>query len=122
MLILLCQGAFPYAALKQSRKKAKVGVSELVVDRLMPGEDALTMRSRDAEHWIAVYAEMIGFKRQVLDRVLVGLDAVSNEARTELSEDVELIQAQMHRYERRLSFWADRAGVLNGAGPGNGEA
>ncbi|HKB33274.1 MAG TPA: hypothetical protein VKF16_05355 [Candidatus Dormibacteraeota bacterium] len=88
----------------------------------MPGEDTKTMRSRDAEHWISVYAEMIGFKRQVLDRVLVGLDAVSKEARTELSEDVELIQAQMHRYERRLSFWAGRAGVLNGAGPGDGKA
>src|SRR5258708_3531802 len=107
--------------MKQPRK-AKITVKDVVEDRLMPGEDTQTLRSRDAEHWIAVYAEMIGFKRHVLDRVFVGLDAVSNEARTELSEDVQLIEAQMHRYERRLRFWAGRAGVLNGAGVGDGAA
>jgi hypothetical protein len=78
----------------------------------MPGEDPETIRPRDAAHWIGIYAEMIGFKRQVLERVVVGLDGVSREARTELSEDVDLIEAQMHRYERRLQFWSAREGVL----------
>ena len=66
-----------------------------------------------------LYAEMIGFKRQVLGRVTAGLDGVSQEARTELSEDVDLIEAQMRRYERRLSFWSERAGKLNGVDPGS---
>jgi hypothetical protein len=64
-----------------------------------------------------IYAEMIGFKRQVLGRVTIGLDGVSQEARTELSEDVDLIEAQMRRYERRLGYWSDRASELNGVDP-----
>jgi hypothetical protein len=83
-------------------------------DRLMPGENPKSIRPRDAAHWMEIYAEMIEFKRQVLGRVTVGLDGVSQEARSELSEDVDLIEAQMRRYERRLRFWSDRAGELNG--------
>ena len=83
----------------------------------MAGEDPKSIRPRDAAHWMKIYAEMIGFKRQVLGRVTVGLDGVSAEARTELSVDVELIEAQMKRYERRLRFWSDRAGQLNGVDP-----
>jgi hypothetical protein len=64
-----------------------------------------------------IYTEMIGFKRQVLGRVNVGLDGVSREARAELSEDVDLIEAQMRRYERRLRYWSDRSGELNGVDP-----
>jgi hypothetical protein len=87
----------------------------------MPGEDPETIRARDAIHWIAIYREMIGFKIQILNRVGAGLTSVSAEARTELTEDVDLISAQLARYERRLQFWLTRAGVLsakNGAGDG----
>ena len=85
----------------------------------MPGEDPKSIRPRDAAHWMKIYAEMIGFKRKVLGRVNVSLDGVSREARNELSEDVELIEAQMRRYERRLRYWSDRAGALNGVDPGS---
>jgi hypothetical protein len=86
-------------------------------DRLMPGEDPKSIRPRDAAHWMEIYSEMIGFKRQVLGRVTVGLDGVSQEARIELSEDVDLIEAQMRRYERRLQYWSDRAGELKDGDP-----
>jgi hypothetical protein len=113
---LLCQQA-PNEAVTQSGEKARVAnrSSKATSDRLLPGEDPKTIRPADAAHWIGIYAEMIGFKRQVLERVVLGLDGVSREARTELSEDVDLIEAQMHRYERRLEFWSTRAGVLTAA-------
>ncbi len=82
---------------------------EYQLDRLLAGEDPETIRPREAIHWIAIYREMIGFKVQVLSRVGEGLQGVSKEAHAELSEDVDLIEAQLVRYERRLKFWLKRA-------------
>jgi hypothetical protein len=81
-------------------------------DRLLEGEDSGTVRPEDAAHWIAIYTEMIFFKTQLLTRVMIGLDAVSDEARKELKEDVDLVEAQLERYERRLEFWSHRAVAL----------
>ena len=86
--------------------------SESNGDRLLAGEDPSTIRPRDAEHWVRVYAEMIGFKNRLLTRVNEGLESVSLEARNELQEDVDLIEAQLERYERRLRFWKDGASAL----------
>jgi hypothetical protein len=59
---------------------------------------------------------MIGFKMQLLKRVSEGLEGVSREARNELQEDVDLIEAQMERYERRLRFWTQSASALTTRG------
>jgi hypothetical protein len=84
-------------------------------DRLLAGEDPETIRPRDAHHWITVYAELVGFKNQLLVRVNEGMEAVSSAARVDLQEDVDLVVAQLGRYERRLRFWSARAGVLTAA-------
>jgi hypothetical protein len=84
-------------------------------DRLLAGEDPETIRPRDAHHWITVYAELVGFKNQLLVRVNEGMEAVSSAARVDLQEDVDLVVAQLGRYERRLRFWSARAGVLAAA-------
>ena len=74
--------------------------------RLLDGEDPGTIRPQDARHWIEVYAEMIAFKRTMLDQVTAALDGVSDEARMDLKGDVGLLEAQLRRYERRSEFWA----------------
>ena len=99
--------------MKRMKPSANSGdLSKSNGDRLLAGEDPLTIRPRDAHHWVGVYAEMIGFKTQLLKRVNEGLEGVSHEARNELQEDVDLIAAQMERYERRLRFWSRRASDL----------
>jgi hypothetical protein len=105
--------------MEKSRTKRGFGPDqpESNPERLLAGEDPETILPRDAIHWIAIYREMINFKIQVLNRVGEGLRGVSDEAKTELSEDVDLIEAQLGRYERRLKFWLKRVDTLT---PNNG--
>jgi len=88
---------------------------KLESDRLLAGEDPETIRPRDAHHWITIYAELVGFKNQLLVRVNEGMEGVSSAARVDLQDDVDLVVAQLGRYERRLRFWSARAGVLTAA-------
>jgi hypothetical protein len=81
-------------------------------DRLLADEDPDTIRPRDASYWITIYREMVGFKKQLLAKVKTDLQNVSPAARIDLAEDVVLIESQLARYERRLTFWSDRAIAL----------
>jgi hypothetical protein len=83
--------------------------------RLLPGENPLTPYAEDAIHWTRVYGELIRYK----DQMLVVLDAqvrrASEPARADLEDiDVQLMQGQRRRYQRRLQFWQERARELAG--------
>ena len=77
-------------------------------DRLLEGEDPESMRPQDTRHWISVYREMIAFKDDLLKRVIGRLEHVSAAAKSDLSDDVTLIQGQLDRYQRRMDFWVER--------------
>jgi len=77
-------------------------------DRLLEGEDPASLRPQDTRHWISVYREMIAFKEDLLERVTGDLAHVSAAAKVDLNDDVKLIDAQLKRYRRRLSYWVDR--------------
>jgi Transcriptional regulatory protein, C terminal len=77
-------------------------------DRLLEGEDPASLRPQDTKHWISVYREMIAFKEDLLERVTGDLVHVSAAAKIDLNDDVELIDAQLRRYRRRLTYWVDR--------------
>jgi DNA-binding response OmpR family regulator len=77
-------------------------------DRLLEGEDPQSLRPQDTRHWISVYREMIAFKEDLLERVSGDLMRVSAAARTDLDDDVQLIDSQLKRYRRRLSYWVQR--------------
>jgi DNA-binding response OmpR family regulator len=77
-------------------------------DRLLEGEDPASMRPQDTRHWISVYREMIAFKDDLLKRVIANLERVSTAARTDLTDDITLIQSQLDRYTRRMDFWVER--------------
>src|SRR6202162_5497351 len=77
-------------------------------DRLLEGEDPESMRPQDTKHWISVYREMIAFKDDLLKRVMGNLEHVSSAAKSDLSDDVTLIESQLERYRRRMDFWVER--------------
>jgi DNA-binding winged helix-turn-helix (wHTH) protein len=77
-------------------------------DRLLEGEDPNSLRPQDTRHWISVYREMIAFKDDLLERVNGDLVRVSPAAKTDLNDDVKLIEAQLRRYRRRLNYWVER--------------
>lgn len=51
---------------------------------------------------------MIGFKDDLLTRVSESLIHVSPAAKVDLNDDVQLIEAQLQRYARRLDYWVER--------------
>jgi len=77
-------------------------------DRLLEGEDPASIRPQDTRHWISVYREMITFKEDLLERVTSDLAHVSPAAQTDLNDDITLIDSQLKRYRRRLSYWVER--------------
>jgi DNA-binding winged helix-turn-helix (wHTH) protein len=77
-------------------------------DRLLEGEDPASMRPQDTRHWISVYREMIAFKDDLLERVSGDLVHVSPAAKTDLNDDIKLIDSQLKRYRRRLNYWVER--------------
>ena len=84
-------------------------------DRLLEGEDLLTIVAADARHWISLYRQMIDFKMVLLTRVHSGLRDLPAEGRTDVVEhEVGLIQSQLERYERRLELWYERQWQLEG--------
>ena len=51
---------------------------------------------------------MITFKEDLLERVTTDLMRVSAAAKTDLNDDIKLIDSQLKRYRRRLSYWVQR--------------
>lgn len=77
-------------------------------DRLLEGEDPESLRPQDTRHWISVYREMVAFKEDLLERVTGDLMHVSAAAKTDLNDDITLIDLQLKRYRRRLDYWVQR--------------
>lgn len=87
-------------------------------DRLLPGEerDLRNDDRQDAEHWVAVYGELLGLKRELLGRITERLEAASDSARAELDNDMLLLVAEESRLARRHRLWSDRAARRAGDG------
>jgi hypothetical protein len=79
-------------------------------ERLLPGEDLGTRQPADAEQWVAVYAELLEYKRKLLSVTDSALRSMSERAaHREIAQvDRELIEAEHARFDRRLRFWRRR--------------
>ncbi|SRR6266700_1675920 len=79
-------------------------------DRLLPGEDPTSTEPDDARLWIDVYAELLDYKRALLQVTELKLaDMRDQPARREVVEtDSVVIGAECQRFERRLDFWTRR--------------
>lgn len=83
-------------------------------DRLLPGEDPETTEPEDAEHWLAAYGELLGFKHRVVGEAKAGSSRLSDDAKDEAGADLTLLQAERERLKRRYEFWKSRLEELRG--------
>lgn len=79
-------------------------------DRLLDGEDPESRHLEDAAHWIAVYAELVGFKQRLITTAEEGLIQMSETmARKEAAgQDLLILAAERDRLVRRLNYWKRR--------------
>jgi hypothetical protein len=83
--------------------------------RLLEGEDPGTPYLEDAAHWVQVYTELLGVKRDLLGSTEARLDHLEPEARREVaSTDLVVLNAEMERFMERLAFWRERCVELGG--------
>ena len=80
----------------------------------MPGEDIKTTHWEDARHWMSIYADLLEFKRGILERVRLDVAKLPPPAQQAASEDLEIINEQMRGYEARMDLWNRRVWELQG--------
>lgn len=80
----------------------------------MAGENLATPRWEDARHWISIYADLLEFKRGLLDRIERDIEKLRPEARQQATTDLALIERQMNGYQARLDLWYGRVWELQG--------
>ena len=82
--------------------------------RPLEGEDIETTHWEDARHWMSIYADLLEFKRGILDRVRRDLTKLQPVARRAAEADVKIIESQMEGYQKRLDLWSRRVWDLHG--------
>jgi DNA-binding response OmpR family regulator len=80
----------------------------------LEGEDLTTSHWEDARHWMSIYADLLDFKRGILDRVRRDLARLQPLARQAATEDIQIIEDQMQGYQARLDLWYRRIWHLQG--------
>jgi DNA-binding winged helix-turn-helix (wHTH) protein len=80
----------------------------------LPGEDIRTKHWEDARHWMSIYADLLDFKKGILDRVEHDVTMLPPVAREAAEADVRIIETQMRGYEMRYAIWYRRIMDLHG--------
>lgn len=84
-------------------------------DRLLDGEDPETRHPLDADHWIRVYKDLLGFKHRMLARAHEMVPDLADAARDEVGKtDLVVMDAESRKFQRRLDFWLTRRDELQG--------
>jgi DNA-binding response OmpR family regulator len=63
---------------------------------------------------MSIYADLLEFKRGILDRVKVDLARLKPAAQKAAATDMQIIGDQMHGYQARLDLWYRRVWELQG--------
>ena len=82
--------------------------------RPLEGEDLKTSHWEDARHWMSIYADLLEFKRGLLDRIERDLAALRPVAQKAAQIDLRIIDEQMQGYQKRLDLWYKRIWDLQG--------
>ena len=85
-----------------------------VPSRALEGEDLATKRWEDARHWMSIYADLLEFKRGILDRVRRDMANLQVPAKIAAATDLKIIETQMEGYQERLDLWYRRLWELQG--------
>jgi DNA-binding response OmpR family regulator len=80
----------------------------------LEGEDLGTTHWKDARHWLGIYADLLEFKRGILDRIERDLSKLPPVAQAAAQRDVQVIEMQMAAYQERLDLWNQRVRDLHG--------
>jgi DNA-binding response OmpR family regulator len=83
--------------------------------RLIQGEDPETQHALDARHWLNIYAELVAFHEDLLQRFRAGsaqLDAAGRERLK--ARELAPLRAEIARLRGRLHFWQNRCLELAG--------
>lgn len=81
-------------------------------DRLLDGEDPDTTDPEEAERWVAAYAELLGFKKDVVDQAETSAAGLPDPAKPEAEADLTLLRSERERLHRRYRFWQRRTDEL----------
>lgn len=81
-------------------------------DRLLEGEDPDTTDPEEAQHWVATYAELLGFKQDVVEQAEASAEGLRERAQPEAEADLTLLRSERERLLRRHQFWKKRAAEL----------
>jgi len=76
--------------------------------RPLEGEDLKTTHWEDARHWMSIYADLLEFKRGLLERVERDVASLRPDAQKAAMVDLRIIDDQMQGYQRRLDLWYKR--------------
>jgi len=82
--------------------------------RALEGENLQTTRWEDARHWMSIYADLLEFKKGILERVRRDLAILQPLAQKAAAEDLRIIEVQMEGYQARLDMWYHRLWELHG--------
>jgi hypothetical protein len=82
--------------------------------RPLEGEDLKTSHWEDARHWMSIYADLLEFKRGLLDRVRRDIGTLRPDAQKAASVDLRIIVDQIQGYQARLDLWYKRIWDLQG--------
>src|ERR1700681_1730901 len=82
--------------------------------RPLDGENLKTTHWEDARHWMSIYADLLEFKRGILDRVRRDIGALQPDAQRAAAIDLRIIEFQMQGYQGRLDLWYGRIWELQG--------
>ena len=96
-----------------AREQGRLEEQETDKERLLAGEDPNSPYPDDAEHWSGVYAELVGFKNDLLERLSQDRKLLSEAAMAELERDENLLRVELERLKLRLSFWETRREELS---------
>jgi DNA-binding response OmpR family regulator len=80
----------------------------------LEGEDLGTTHWEDARHWLSIYADLLNFKRGILDRIGRDLAKLEPAAQRAAHADLQLIESQMEGYQKRFELWSRRVWDLRG--------
>lgn len=75
---------------------------------LEPGEDVAGVRLEDADHWVAVYSELLEFKCDLLREIDRQARAMGQEGAEEISYDRRAFMLELQRLQLHLEYWLQR--------------
>lgn len=81
-------------------------------DRLLPGERPHTTYSEDAEHWVRVYTDLVGFNLKMMHQIGQRVASVPVSENGAEHPDLVLLRAHVRRLRWRLRFWEERLAEL----------